>query len=80
MANTHKILLVEDQKHILDFFATALIKNDFDCIYVESVEPVMTIMAAESIDVIVTDYKMPGIPKPRGLMPIIRLSKWLEVK
>jgi hypothetical protein len=40
----------------------------------------MNYMAAESIDVIVTDYKMPGIPKPRGLMPIIRLSKWLEVK
>jgi CheY-like chemotaxis protein len=40
----------------------------------------MNYMTAQSSDVIVTDYKMPGIPNSRGLMPIIRLSKWLEVK
>lgn len=61
MANKHKILLVDDEKHILDFYGTVLTKNDFDCICVESGEAAMDIMATESIDVIVTDYQMPGM-------------------
>lgn len=61
MANKHKILLVDDEKHILDFYGTVLTKNDYDCICVESGEAAMNIIASEPIEVIVTDYKMGGM-------------------
>jgi DNA-binding NtrC family response regulator len=61
MANRLTILLVDDEKHILDFYGTVLAKNNFDCICMESGEAAMDIMRTESIDVIVTDYKMPGM-------------------
>ena len=61
MANKHRILLVDDEKHILEFYGTVLTKNDYDCICVENGEAAMDILATESVDVIVTDYKMPGM-------------------
>ena len=60
MASKHKILLVDDEKHIPDFFETVLTKNAFDCIWLESGRAAMNIIADELIDVIVIDYKMPG--------------------
>ena len=61
MANKYKVLIVDDEKHILNFYGTVLTKNGYDCICVENGEAAMQVLEKGPVDIIVTDYKMPGM-------------------
>lgn len=57
----NKILIVEDEKNILKVISAALRKEGFTAFTCGSAEDALSLLARESFDLILSDYKLPGI-------------------
>ena len=60
MANK-KVLVVDDEVHILHVVAIKLRNNGFDVVTAQNGSDALEIIKEQSPDMIVTDYKMPGM-------------------
>lgn len=56
-----KILIVDDEVHILDFLKMNLTRNGFDCIFAEDGETAIHIASQGFIDLVLLDLMIPGI-------------------
>ena len=57
----HKVLLVDDDKNLLDGLRRALRKEPYEIVAASSAEEALGILGKEAIDVVVSDQDMPGM-------------------
>lgn len=60
MTDTKKIMIVDDEKHILDFYGTVLTNNGYECVCFSDAETALEALD-ESFDLLITDNRMPGM-------------------
>lgn len=58
---THKILLVDDEPHVLDGLKRILRKEDYEVLKAESAEKALELLAQEPVDAVISDEKMTGM-------------------
>lgn len=58
--NTRKVLFTDDESSILRAFKRLFRKEDFEVITADSFDRAMDEMQKEALDVIITDFRMPG--------------------
>lgn len=58
----HTILVVDDQQSILDMLKGYLERESFQVFCALSAEEALSILSRQSVDVIISDEKMPGMP------------------
>ena len=58
----HTVLLVDDDQHVLHGLARALRHQPYSLLTVRSADEAMQALKSRSIDVIVADERMPGMP------------------
>lgn len=70
------ILFVDDEQNILDSFQLSLrsIRNEWDLAFVPSAVEALKLMETESIDVIVSDMRMPGMDGAQLLAEVAQRS------
>lgn len=56
-----KILVVDDEIHILELLEYNLLSNGFDVIKAETGEQAMDILAQQEVDIVILDLMLPGI-------------------
>ncbi len=56
----HKVLLVDDEPHVTEGLKRSLRREPYEILCASSAEEGMRILARESIDVVISDEKMPG--------------------
>ena len=57
----HKVLVVDDEKYILEETAEALIDEGYECFQANNVDDALAILGEDpEITLVVTDLKMPG--------------------
>ena len=56
-----RVLLVDDEPLVLSSLRRLLSRRDFDVSIATSGEEALTFLESETVDVIVSDYKMPGL-------------------
>ena len=57
-----KLLLVDDDSHVTDALKRAMRHEPYEILTADSAENALEIMAAEDIDVVISDEKMSGMP------------------
>lgn len=67
----HKVLVVDDDHHILDMVANSLFDEPYTVITAESAEKALSILEKEPVDLILSDEMMPGMPGS-DLLAIVR--------
>ncbi|MBO6556123.1 MAG: response regulator [Pseudomonadales bacterium] len=60
MADKQKIMIVDDEPHILDFYCTVLTNNGYHCVCYSSAEHALKDLD-DSFDLLITDNRMPGM-------------------
>ncbi len=82
---TNKILLVEDEVNILKVLSTALMKEGFDVESAMTGEDALTMMKDKQYDLVLSDYKLPGmngetllgkIKSVESALPVILLTAY----
>jgi DNA-binding NtrC family response regulator len=58
----HKVLIVDDDHHILEMVANALFNEPYTVITAESAEEALALLDEEPVDLILSDEMMPGMP------------------
>jgi two-component system, probable response regulator PhcQ len=58
---THKVLLVDDELHIVEAIKRVLRKEDYAVLTAGSAEEALGLLAQESVDVVISDEKMSGM-------------------
>ena len=60
MSDKQKIMIVEDEQHILDFYCTVLTNKGYECVCYTNAEDALEDVD-DSIDLLITDNRMPGM-------------------
>lgn len=60
MTDTNKIMIVDDEQHILNFYCTVLTNNGYECVCFKDAETALEAVD-ESYDLLITDNRMPGM-------------------
>ena len=58
----HKILIVDDQPLVLDILKEILSRGPYTVRVAQSGKVALEVMKRESIDVVISDERMPGMP------------------
>lgn len=61
MTKGNRILIVDDEQHITDFYATVLNTEGYGSLCVDSAEAALKILENQPVDLLITDMKMPGM-------------------
>jgi two-component system probable response regulator PhcQ len=69
----HKVLFVDDEPHVTDSLRRALRKEPYDVLSAHSADEALRVLARESVDVVVSDEKMPGMPGSEFLAMVCKL-------
>ena len=69
----HKVLFVDDEPHVTDSLRRALRKEPYDVLSAHSADEALRVLARESVDVVVSDEKMPGMPGSEFLARVCKL-------
>lgn len=68
----NKVLLVDDDQHVINALKRALRHDPYDILSANSAEEALNIMAGERIDLVVSDEKMPGMTGSKFLSMVCR--------
>lgn len=79
MQRKNKILVVDDEQGILDFFKKALSKEGYEVITALSGQEAIKMVKEEKLNLVILDIKMPGIDGIETLKRIKRLNKKITV-
>ncbi len=60
MTDKQKIMIVDDEQHILDFYCTVLTNNGYECVCYTGAEDALEDLD-DSFDLLITDNRMPGM-------------------
>ena len=71
-----RILLIEDDKPILNFLKTSLVNKGYKVMAVESGEEGLSLAAQHAPDLVITDL---GLPDMDGMDVVARLREWSEL-
>ena len=69
---SNKVLLVDDDRHIIDALKRALRHEPYEILSANSAENALNIMAGEHVDAVVSDEKMPGMSGSEFLAAVCR--------
>lgn len=87
MAIRNSILIVDDDKELLDIFKTALLLEGYQCETAASAEYALELINKIPFDILITDIKMPGVTgfeltekvkKIRPRMAVIIMTAYIE--
>jgi len=68
----YRVLLVDDEAHVIDSLKRALRKEPYEILGATSAEEALDLLARETVDVIVSDEKMPGMAGSEFLSLVCR--------
>ncbi|MDI2591745.1 sigma-54 dependent transcriptional regulator [Pseudomonas sp. N3-W] len=86
---THNILVVDDEPKLCDLLASALSQNDITVFTASNGLHALKVLEAEDIDLVISDWRMPGMDGPQLLaeiknrfpqLPVIVMTAYSTVK
>src|SRR5471030_472275 len=86
---THNVLVVDDEPKLCDLLASALSQNDIQVFTASNGLHALTVLEREDIDLVISDWRMPGMDGPQLLaeiklrfpqLPVIVMTAYSTVK
>jgi sigma-B regulation protein RsbU (phosphoserine phosphatase) len=79
LSNSKKVLIVDDQRFILELISRSLKKGGFQCIMASSAYEAMEVLDKEIPDIILSDYQMPGLNGFEFRQKLMEDSRWSNI-
>ncbi|GLR71221.1 response regulator [Agaribacter marinus] len=73
-SNKPKVLFLDDEINVLKSLKRALFKLDIDLLFTDSSEKALKIVSTQTLDVVVSDMKMPGMNGAEFLAEVVKLQ------
>jgi len=68
----HRVLLVDDEPHVVEGLKRALRKEPYEIVSANSAEDALDLMKRETFDVVISDELMPGMPGSEFLAVVLQ--------
>ena len=86
---SHKVLVVDDEPKLCDLLSSALSQNEIEVFTANNGLQALALLEQEAIDLVISDWRMPGMDGPQLLaeikirfpqLPVIVMTAYSTVK